>query len=208
MQLRDPAFDGPLQASATRLHGFLSAVISGPLVPVSEWVPIVFRNDDDSGWETMRQAKRAMTLLMRFNNEIAVDFMEERRAYSILIDRIGEPPDTVDFADDWCRGYVAGMDLRDVEWKSAMHADEIVEAFDPILTLAFPGREETPDPFEAPEQYAALMRALPQSAVDIYDWWRTPHTVRRTAPKISANAPCPCGSGKKYKRCCSPLRAV
>jgi len=25
-------------------------------------------------------------------------------------------------------------------------------------------------------------------------------TVRRTAPKISPNARCPCGSGKKYKR--------
>jgi preprotein translocase subunit SecA len=27
-------------------------------------------------------------------------------------------------------------------------------------------------------------------------------TVRRGAPKISRNDPCPCGSGKKYKKCC------
>lgn len=27
-------------------------------------------------------------------------------------------------------------------------------------------------------------------------------TVRRTEPKIGRNEPCPCGSGKKYKRCC------
>jgi len=27
-------------------------------------------------------------------------------------------------------------------------------------------------------------------------------TVRRNAPKIGRNAPCPCGSGKKYKKCC------
>ena len=26
--------------------------------------------------------------------------------------------------------------------------------------------------------------------------------LRRTAPKIGPNEPCPCGSGKKYKRCC------
>jgi SEC-C motif-containing protein len=26
--------------------------------------------------------------------------------------------------------------------------------------------------------------------------------VRRTAPKIGRNDPCPCGSGKKYKKCC------
>jgi len=24
----------------------------------------------------------------------------------------------------------------------------------------------------------------------------------RTAPKIGRNQPCPCGSGKKYKKCC------
>ncbi len=27
-------------------------------------------------------------------------------------------------------------------------------------------------------------------------------TFRREAPKIGRNDPCPCGSGKKYKRCC------
>ncbi|GBE15932.1 MAG TPA: preprotein translocase subunit SecA [Proteobacteria bacterium] len=29
-----------------------------------------------------------------------------------------------------------------------------------------------------------------------------PATVRRTEAKIGRNAPCPCGSGKKYKKCC------
>ena len=28
------------------------------------------------------------------------------------------------------------------------------------------------------------------------------YTVRRPVPKIGRNAPCPCGSGKKYKKCC------
>ena len=38
---------------------------------------------------------------------------------------------------------------------------------------------------------------------------RTPppkvETVRRTAPKVQRNDPCPCGSGKKYKKCCGKL---
>lgn len=25
---------------------------------------------------------------------------------------------------------------------------------------------------------------------------------RRTEPKVGRNDPCPCGSGKKYKKCC------
>jgi hypothetical protein len=30
----------------------------------------------------------------------------------------------------------------------------------------------------------------------------TPHNILRLPPKISRNASCPCGSGKKYKNCC------
>jgi preprotein translocase subunit SecA len=29
-----------------------------------------------------------------------------------------------------------------------------------------------------------------------------PQPVRRAAPKVGRNDPCPCGSGKKYKHCC------
>lgn len=28
------------------------------------------------------------------------------------------------------------------------------------------------------------------------------HTLRRAEPKVGRNDPCPCGSGKKYKKCC------
>jgi len=29
-----------------------------------------------------------------------------------------------------------------------------------------------------------------------------PETVKRAQPKVGRNDPCPCGSGKKYKKCC------
>lgn len=29
-----------------------------------------------------------------------------------------------------------------------------------------------------------------------------PDTYRRETPKVGRNEPCPCGSGKKYKKCC------
>jgi uncharacterized protein YecA (UPF0149 family) len=29
-----------------------------------------------------------------------------------------------------------------------------------------------------------------------------PDTYIRAAPKVGRNNPCPCGSGKKYKKCC------
>jgi uncharacterized protein len=39
----------------------------------------------------------------------------------------------------------------------------------------------------------------------IVDYWRivrTPAaTIRRDAPKVGRNDPCPCGSGRKFKQC-------
>ena len=35
--------------------------------------------------------------------------------------------------------------------------------------------------------------------------YRVPHQVRqyvRLAPKVGANEPCTCGSGRKFKKCC------
>ncbi|MDD5309763.1 MAG: SEC-C metal-binding domain-containing protein [Deltaproteobacteria bacterium] len=29
-----------------------------------------------------------------------------------------------------------------------------------------------------------------------------PSTQKRDVPKVGRNDPCPCGSGKKYKKCC------
>ncbi len=42
---------------------------------------------------------------------------------------------------------------------------------------------------------------LPEEA-QVPDREKRPETVRRDAPKIGRNDPCPCGSGKKYKNCC------
>jgi preprotein translocase subunit SecA len=33
-------------------------------------------------------------------------------------------------------------------------------------------------------------------------------TVRREGKKVGRNDPCPCGSGKKYKKCCLPREEV
>jgi len=220
MEARDPGFAGPMQGSITRTHGFLTSVISGPMVLPSEWIPVVFESDDGA-WDTMEQAQRAMSLLMRFNNEVADDLGPGGRQYGIMFDRIGDPGDSFDLADDWCRGYMLGVALRESEWREAMDAPELEKAFLPILALADPKHPAHPV-FDEFERYDETLAALSAGAVEIYQWWREklagtmqhpstrPHfgTVRRAAPKVSPNAPCPCGSGKKYKRCCSALRAV
>ena len=175
MESRDPGFDGPLGASIIRLHGFLTSVVSGPPIMPSQWVPVVFRNEETQGWETTRQAKRAMNLLMRFCDEIVTDLTEAYGPYSIILNRISDPPGDVQFVDDWCKGYVVGILRRSEEWQPAMAAPELESAFAPILALGLPD-SETPNPFDEPEKYGTMIQALPQSAIDIYGWWRMPRS--------------------------------
>jgi len=35
-----------------------------------------------------------------------------------------------------------------------------------------------------------------------------PSTLRREFPRVGRNDPCPCGSGKKYKKCCLRLNST
>ena len=52
------------------------------------------------------------------------------------------------------------------------------------------GLEEWNDIFDADKQK------------ELYKEQKASQTVRNEGPKIGRNDPCPCGSGKKYKKCC------
>ncbi len=43
---------------------------------------------------------------------------------------------------------------------------------------------------------------------ELYKEQKASTTVRRQTPKVYPNDPCPCGSGKKYKKCCGRNQAV
>ena len=47
-------------------------------------------------------------------------------------------------------------------------------------------------------------QALPYAIKGIYDFWKALRQPANqpTRKKVGRNEPCPCGSGRKYKRCC------
>jgi SWIM/SEC-C metal-binding protein len=51
---------------------------------------------------------------------------------------------------------------------------------------------------------AVMVGVEPDKAEDISDIERAilAREPSRTAPKVGRNDPCPCGSGKKFKKCC------
>jgi preprotein translocase subunit SecA len=71
----------------------------------------------------------------------------------------------------------------------------------PEPELAFAGGRATPrnlsfnNPSDAPSAFARAERPEAQGGGGEVQ------TVRREGPKVGRNDPCPCGSGKKYKKC-------
>jgi uncharacterized protein len=60
-----------------------------------------------------------------------------------------------------------------------------------------------------PEQREALAADIAESLVRIHAFWlplrqavQERHTAQRMRAKVGRNEPCPCGSGKKFKKCC------
>ncbi len=64
-----------------------------------------------------------------------------------------------------------------------------------VSALVAAARQATVHPLQGapPPGMEPPMQAAPQAT----------SSVRRVAPKIGRNAPCPCGSGRKYKKCCA-----
>jgi hypothetical protein len=55
----------------------------------------------------------------------------------------------------------------------------------------------------AAEFSASIIRiCLEEDAASCMTYDDTPHETTRPSPAVGRNDPCPCGSGKKYKKCC------
>lgn len=80
---------------------------------------------------------------------------------------------------------------REAEAEALLAAEEVRDA--PLEEAGTTPYEETPD-FEDGESLDAEVSNL--------SWAAWPSTVRREGPKVGRNEPCPCGSGRKFKRCC------
>ncbi len=75
--------------------------------------------------------------------------------------------------------------------------EKVASVLDSKTPFLHPESERMPAAFEAPESplpSSGRPAAVPPSA--------SVQTIKREEPKVGRNDPCPCGSGKKYKKCC------
>jgi len=209
----------------TEAHGFLTAILSAPtLIMPSKWQPVLFGGHPE--FKSQEQAMSVIGLVNRFYNAINSELRSSNDIFNILLFENGNivPVEqaSLDLAKEWCRGYLEGVEL-DKFWSDDKEGDKLLLPFAVIACQAiFTGgigngvKNKDSDPFEEVLKHRKeAWSLLPSYVKEVYGYWlnrrNSPiedndeiydNTKIRGTSKIGRNESCPCGSGKKYKKCC------
>ncbi len=203
--MSDQAPDDCLQISD--LDGFLTGVAIGPdLIMPSEWIPIIWQGGQPEFKDT-EQAERIMGAIMARYNEILRQLGDEPGALEPIF---YEAPDGSVLAADWAEGFMDAIGLRVDAWDALFEDEDARLLMGPIMAHLHdkdgkPFAEGSPDEMLKIRDESA--QSLPYAIKGIHDFWkarRQPANPARTptGKKVGRNEPCPCSSGRKYKRCC------
>lgn len=194
-ELRDAGFE-PL--SLDEIQGFLCATVSGPdAFDLEEyWSALLGETPRDHA-----DAAELATLLVQYKDHILAQLAEGEGLTLIVYGEDGQE----DYKS-WCGAYLYGLDSVKTDWFEATgESEEFEELFVPLFVLANEGEElEKMMPPSEAERRACRENLVP-SLIAIYQYWQVikcKPAQRIVGKKIGSNEACPCGSGKKFKKCC------
>ena len=194
------------------LDGFIAGLLVCPeLIKPGDWLPIVWnrdRADQQPVFEDLGHVNRVLGLVMEHYNDVARTLMENPEGYSPLF-AIDKRNDDV-LWELWIEGFEKAVALRPAAWKAFLDADgDTVAAMSGMLMLAAIARrdEEVKDhdtaSATAPDRIADWVVNLNEWRLANYQPMQSidPRGGSASRKKVGRNDPCPCGSGKKYKKC-------
>lgn len=200
------------------LDGYLTAVASGPVkLNQSEWLPSVWgpTAEDAPTFESKAEEEKIIGLMDRHLNAIVWNLQQEDEPFEPVFDLNVYQDDEREYVDGemWAHGYMTAIKLQRDSWNALFESKHGVEMLRPIYLL---GAEDVTEDEEklvdTPVQREELSRTIPASVGWIFKFWapqRRAEEIRISGsnstneiPKISRNAPCICGSGRKFKKCC------
>ena len=197
------------------LDGFLTALIIGPdFVAPSQFMPVIasgFDNDGGIIFNNEEEFKNFYDVLMRHWNHINKKY-NDGDIYMLYLaeDDQGEVK-----GNDWATGFLRGTELHRGTWAELLNNDELAGPLMPIFALRYENSEDRSlRPYKDPvtkEQRSKLIASMIAGVKQLYDIFREEEEAfgssermpSQSKEKIGRNDLCPCGSGKKFKKCCA-----
>lgn len=206
--------------NVVELDGYVAALIVCPdMVPPSEWLPAIW--GEGHAFADTAEAETTVGAVMDHYNRTARALAECPEDYAPAL---GVDPDSDETVwEPWIDGFERAMRLRADIWEEiALSDDEEASASICMIVALFDlysGRSELTE--EAAVDLDRLAPGMIPECVRTLNAWtksrgggnpiRDPagfspqfrsDDLRAFGRKVGRNEPCPCGSGRKYKRCC------
>jgi uncharacterized protein len=194
------------------MDGLFSALIAGPrTVLPSEYLPVIWGGElpDEDAFASVEDANATLSLIMRHWNSI----ISELEADGIHLPLVLEVETGAVPGREWARGFMRGVDFARLGWNELFQSNDEGQ----LLTIpvvagevdsGWPHQPVTAEKGTELIEYMAVglgrsyRHFARQRREGAQSAGRPAESVRRATPKVGRNEPCPCGSGKKFKRCC------
>ncbi|NKI35163.1 UPF0149 family protein [Wenzhouxiangella sp. XN79A] len=214
-----------------RLAGFFFGLLACPeLVMPSEWTEVI---QGDVVFEDEGEAQRVMEARMQLYNWAAECRNDDLPALPPGCAPADDP--MVDVDEDtgfsrWCRGAIMAHGWLSDAWQQAVPEGTVEDRIlgRTALTLSFfIGRDYAEQAAETmglgPDQLPSIAETFRFGVLDSLGEYiaigrqfsqtnrppsRPAHARPATSTKVGRNESCPCGSGKKFKKCCGGPRSV
>jgi len=188
------------------LHGYLTAIASGPHTAMpDQWMDFFGLNE--IVFSSEQETKQITGIVMGIYNSICGLLLQKT---FIILDVECEDPEEISTAKTlWATGYMLGVGFFDTAWFDDGEASTLVL---PIMALTLSDKDLLK--LVADNQHGADPKTIRQAcgnelsnaANEIYRYWREKSKpqpiVKESLVKTGRNDLCPCGSGKKFKKCC------
>jgi uncharacterized protein len=227
-KMLDMATDPEEALTYDELCGFLFGLAITPdLVLPGEWLPMVF-GEEMITVDSEKEGQKLLDTLMRVVNDLTARFHEGVLRVPFDIEKL-DHEDALLPIQAWAFGFNEALLLRPECWienelpeTPSEEQEELLTALSVIDGIANP--DDAGEIFETHYEddehssrlLASLFVILPTAvdsimahAIEREDERQEKLLSRGTGPpqarsstKIGRNEPCPCGSGKKYKKCC------
>lgn len=185
----------------SELDGFLTAIAIGPgQVTQDEWMPAIWRQLQPEN-TNRAPTKRITGIITDRYDSILETISSQTPSYAPVFpySPSGDP-----MPADWAMGFWNGMGMRHAAWLPLlqnMEDENIISMMLPIIIFVKEGDKPILD-FPEEERQQLIEQAadiIPMAVVRINHYWQK---QRDYEGRVGRNDLCPCGSGKKYKKCC------
>jgi len=192
-----------------QLDGYLAGLLLAPHPPArDEWLPPVWGGAERAIPADPDASSRLVELVLARRAEMVGNLLQGGLAYRPVYD-IDNVTDHV-LWEIWAAGFLQAMILGREGWESLFESDDqaLRAAWVALASYLALARDTPPEALanEMADEIAPVM--IPwlvetvyrrQQGLDAID--EPPHPLFAHV-RLGRNDPCPCGSGKKYKKCC------